>query len=50
MIDHGISSLHALSIAGPTLVFGFVFGWIWALLHFGSSSRNSNHGDKEDRP
>lgn len=50
MIDQGISTVQALSIAGSTLAFGFVFGWIYALLHFGSSSDNSNHKDKEEQP
>jgi hypothetical protein len=48
MIDSSVSTVHALSVAGSTLVFGFVFGCIWALLHFGSSVGNSNHRDKEE--
>lgn len=48
MSDLGITTAQALSIAGSTFAFGFVFGWIWALFHFGSSSSHTNHSDKED--
>lgn len=48
MSEYGISTAQALSIAGSTFAFGFVFGWIWALFHFGGSSSRSNHSDKED--
>jgi hypothetical protein len=47
MSDYGITATQALSIAGSTFAFGFVFGWIWALFHFGGSSSNSNRTDKE---
>lgn len=48
MSDYGITAAQALSIAGSTFAFGFVFGWIWALFHFGGSSSQSNHSDKDD--
>lgn len=48
MSDFGITAAHALSIAGSTFAFGFVFGWIWALSHFSGSSSRSNYSDKED--
>ena len=48
MSDYGITTAQALSIAGSTFAFGFVFGWIWALFHFIGSSSHSNHSDKED--
>jgi hypothetical protein len=48
MSDYGITTAQALSIAGSTFAFGFVFGWIWALFHFSGSSSHSNRSDKED--
>ena len=45
MIDYGMSTVHALTIAGSTFACGFVFGWIWALFHLGGSS---NHSKKDD--
>jgi hypothetical protein len=48
MSDYGITTAQALSIAGSTFAFGFVFGWIWALFHISNSSSHSDHSDKED--
>ncbi len=48
MSDLGITTAQALSIAGSTFAFGFVFGWIWALCHFSGSSSQSNRSDNED--
>jgi hypothetical protein len=48
MSDYGMTTAQALSIAGSTFAFGFIFGWIWALLHLGGSSNHSNHSDKDD--
>ncbi len=48
MSDNGITAAQALSIAGSTFAFGFVFGWIWALFHFSGSSSHSHPSDKED--
>ena len=48
MSDYGISAAHAVTIAGSTFAFGFIFGWIWAVLHFGGSSNHSNNSGKDD--
>jgi len=48
MSDYSITTAYALSIAGSTFAFGFVFGWIWALLHFGGTSNHENRSYKGD--
>ena len=48
MSDYGITVAHAVSIAGSTFAFGFIFGWIWALLHLVGSSNHSKPSDKDD--
>jgi hypothetical protein len=48
MSDYSITMVYALTIAGSTFAFGFVFGWFWALFHFSGFSDHSNQSDKED--
>jgi|APHig6443717497_1056834.scaffolds.fasta_scaffold1625612_1 hypothetical protein len=48
MSDLGLSTVHAVSIAGSTFAFGFILGWVWALFHFGGSSKRSSHSDQDD--
>lgn len=41
--------IQALSIAGPTFALGILLGWVLSSLHFGASSHDRNHPEKEDR-
>jgi hypothetical protein len=46
---YDFSFVQALSIAGPTFAIGVILGWVLSSLHFGGSSRDKNHPEKEDR-
>ena len=42
------TTVQALSILGPTLVFGFLLGWFLALSHLGDSSSVSDRNKKDE--